>query len=75
MALVGLQCVIVVSPDHTHLLFEEKAVIDRHQFHIMATFGFFVDENQNKPSFQRYTGYLNFIKYPIKVSKGAKIRN
>ena len=25
-------------------------------------------------NFQRYTGYLNFIKDPIKVSKGAKIR-
>ena len=56
---------IVVSPDQTHLLFDEKAVIDRHQFYIIATFGFFVDENQNKPSFQRYTGYLNFINYPI----------
>ena len=45
-----LRFVIVVFPDHTHLLFllDEKSFNDRHRCHMDAKLGVFVDEDQSK---------------------------
>ena len=51
---------IVVFPGHTHLL-----LMIRPPSIGINKFVVFVDKNLNNTSFQRYTGYINFINDPI----------
>ena len=46
-----------LSPAYTckHTLLDEISVIDRHQCHMAATFGLFVDDDHSNLSLLRYT--------------------